>query len=166
MYLPYINGERAPIWDANARGVFFGFGAGHTKAHFFRAVLEGVSFSLKQSLEIIHLHGRGDAPVKISGAAADNSGWNQIKADILQVPVHTTLSRESSCLGAAIIAAVGSGYFTSFEEATAAMTGIDSCWEPDSTKKPYYDELFGIYKNLYPDLRENYIKAAEARKLV
>ena len=165
VYLPYINGERAPIWDAQARGVFFGFGSGHNKSHFLRAVLEGVAFSMNDCLHIMGEHIQSIPPIKVSGAAAGDAIWNQIKSDIFQIPLYTTKCKESSSLGAAIIAAVGSGLYGTVEEAAGQMTGVEFSYKPDMARKSYYEELFGVYRELYRNLRDQYIQIAKIRRM-
>ncbi len=166
LFLPYLNGERAPIWDAHARGSFVGIGSGHSNGHFLRAVLEGVVFSLNDCLSIMDVHQQSRKPIRISGAAAKDALWNQMKADIFGVPVSSMFCHESSSLGAAIIASVGTGMYEGIDEATAHMVRTDMIYEPNLSLKEYYEDLFGIYRNLYQALKGTFVSLAKIRSTV
>ncbi len=163
IYLPYINGERAPIWNAKARGAFVGFGSSNTKAEFLRSVLEGVAFSLKDCLNIMSKKESPPLQLRVSGAAAGDEIWNQLKADILGMQVVSMRCHESSSLGAAVIAAVGKGLYASMEEATKQMVQIESQYEPNMANTKYYEEMFAIYRNTYESLRGSYEQLAVLR---
>ncbi len=163
IYLPYINGERAPIWNAKARGSFVGFASSHTKAEFLRSVLEGVAFSLKDCLDIMSKKEQAPLQLRVSGAAAGDDLWNQLKADILGMQVSNMRCHESSSLGAAVIAAVGKGLYASMEEATKQMVQTESQYEPTMTNTRYYEEMFAIYRNTYESLRGSYEQLAALR---
>jgi xylulokinase len=154
VFLPYIHGERAPIWDADARGVFFGISGAHRHAHFLRAVLEGVAFSLRQVLQLVETTTR--APVEriyASGGPARLPLWNQIKADVLKRPLVIPQVTGAACLGAAMLAAIGSGWYAGAVEAAAAMVQFAQQVEPETRHAARYDDLFSLYTSLYPQLR-------------
>ena len=112
IFLPYLNGERAPIWDAEARGVFFGLSSTHRHAHLARAVMEGVAFSLRQVLARVEAAtGARVDRVHASGGPARLALWNQIKADVLGRPLVIPRETHAACLGAAMLAAIGSGWY-------------------------------------------------------
>ncbi len=163
LFLPYLNGERAPIWDALAKGSFIGFGAGHGKAQFFRALLEGVVFSLYDCLSIIHEVSEIRLPLRISGAAAGDRCWNQMKADIFGVSVTSMRCHESSSLGSAIISAVGVGMYNSFSEGVQAMVAEDETFTPDSMVHERYAELFTTFREAYKALKPVYRNLSHIR---
>lgn len=145
VFLPYINGERAPIWDSGANGCFMGVTSSHKRAHFLYAVLEGVGFSLRDNWEIINDGKFPDTVIRITGTAAGDRVWNQIKANILKTPVETMYCRETSCLGAAMLAAAGSGEYESIVEALDNMAYVENRIYPDPSTYGYYDDLFAEY---------------------
>ena len=154
LFLPYLNGERAPIWDTSARGVFFGVSSAHRHAHFARAVLEGVAFSLRQVLGVVETAtGAPVARVYASGGPARLALWNQIKADVLGRPLVIPRETHAACLGAAMLAAIGSGWYAGPQPAAAAMVQFARQVEPEARHAARYDALFGLYASLYPQLR-------------
>ena len=161
--LPYLNGERAPLWDAKARAVFCGLGAGHTSAHLALAVFEGVAFSLRSCQEIIDEKVPSRRPVIVAGSAAGNAVWNQLKADVLKRPLVEASCPETTCLGAAMLAAVGTGWYGSAAEAVAAMTREGRTYEPRQERFAYYDGMYGLFASLYRDLRPYYEKLSQLR---
>ena len=161
VFLPYIHGERAPIWDAAARGVFFGLSSRHRHRHFVRAVLEGVAFSLRQVLQVVEATiGAPVERVHASGGPASLPLWNQIKADVLSRPVVIPKVTHAACLGAAMLAAIGSGWYVDAVQAAEAMVHIARQVEPDTRHAARYDAVFGLYTSLYPQLRTAYAHLA------
>lgn len=152
-FLPYIEGERSPIWDARAQGTFCGIRSFHGTGHFVRAVLEGVAYSLWQILELV---GRSaqviNDPLVISGGGARIRLWNQIKADMTGRTVATPANPDVGVLGAAMLAAVATGHFESCEAAARGMakTGEKVFSLPEHTAR--YRELYALYCQLYPAL--------------
>ena len=162
LFLPYLNGERAPIWDASARGVFFGLSGAHRHPHFARAVLEGVAFSLRQVLELVEAAtGLPLARVHASGGPARLALWNQIKADVLGRPLVIPRETHAACLGAAMLAAIGSGWHADPAAAADAMVQIAQQVEPDARHAARYDALFPLYASLYPQLRGAFAQLAD-----
>ena len=161
IFLPYLNGERAPIWDANARGVFFGLNSTHRHAHFARAVLEGVAFSLRQVLALVETAtGAWVARIHASGGPARLALWNQIKADVLGRPLVIPRETHAACLGAAMLAAIGSGWYAGAAPAAEAMVQFARQVEPNPANAARYDALFAVYAGLYPQLRGAYAQLA------
>jgi len=162
VFLPYLNGERAPIWDASARGVFFGLSGAHRHPHFARAVLEGVAFSLRQVLQLVEAAtGALVERVYASGGPARLALWNQIKADVLQRPLVIPRETHAACLGAAMLAAIGSGWYAEAAPAAAAMVQFARQVEPTARRAARYDALFALYASLYPQLRGAYAQLAD-----
>lgn len=161
VFLPYLHGERAPLWDPAARGVFFGLSGQHRHRHFARAILEGVAFSLRHVLEVVER--AVGAPVDrlyTSGGPAAIGLWNQIKADVLHRPLVIPRVTHAACLGAAMLAAIGSGWHTSAVPAAAAMVHSAQQVDPDTRHAGRYDALYALYASLYPQLRSAYAQLA------
>jgi len=152
VFLPYIEGERSPIWDSRARGIFFGLNSQHTRFDFYRAILEGIGFSILQNFEILRgISDKDNIPdyLRVSGGGAENNHLNQIKADILGKEVVKTKVIESGLLGGAILAMMGLKIY-SFNEAVKKMVHIDRTFQPNMEKHHHhYSRLFLIYKKLY-----------------
>lgn len=152
IFLPYIEGERSPIWDSSARGIFFGLNSQHSRFELYRAILEGIGFSILQNFEILrNISNKDHIPdsLRVSGGGAENNYLNQIKADILGKKVITTKVCESGLLGGAILAMMGLGIYN-FNDAIKNMVHDDKTFYLDKEKHhKYYTHLYTIYKNLY-----------------
>ncbi len=151
LFLPYLNGERTPHNDPNAKAIYFGFTLIHSKAHMIRSTLEGVGFALKNSLEIFTDMGIECKKVIASGGGARSEVLLQIQADMLEKEIHLNYSKEQACVGAAITAAVGIGDFSSYKEACRQMVKFsDKIVYPEQDNIKIYRELYDKYKELYP----------------
>ena len=115
-FLPYLTGERTPHADSNARGVFVGIHAGHERGHLVRAVMEGVTFALRDSLELMRNLDVGAQEAVAVGGGARSEMWRQMQADVFGLPVITVGPSGGAPYGAAVLAAVGAGEFDSVEE--------------------------------------------------
>lgn len=153
-FLPYLTGERTPHADSNARGVFAGLHSGHDRGHLVRAVLEGVTFALRDSLEL--MRGLGvDATESVAvGGGARSAIWRQMQADVLGVPVVTVGPSGGAPYGAAVLAAVGSGDFETVGEACQAWIRLFDRIAPRSGSADDYDEAYDRYRSLYSRLKE------------
>jgi xylulokinase len=137
-----------------ARGVFFGLTLNHKQEHLARAVLESVGFALRHVAgELLKAGARIDE-VRVCGGQSLSKEWNQIKADILGVPVAVPRVREAALAGAAVLAGVGAGHLPDITAGANQMVRIDDVLRPDPVLHQRYEELFGVYKRLYPDLRD------------
>ena len=154
IFLPYLLGERAPIWDPNARGVFFGLGRSHARGDLIRAVFEGVAYSVLDIANRLVEMGIEISQVSASGGMARLEPINQIKADMLGVPVTLTEELETTALGAALLAGVHSGNWPSLDHAAAACIRYSTTLEPDAARTRMYRDFFGIYRGLYERLRD------------
>lgn len=152
-FLPYLLGERAPVWDASARGVFFGLGRNHTRSDMIRAVFEGVGYSVLDIADRLSGLGVEVRRVSASGGLARLEPINEIKADMLGVPVLLTEEFETSALGAAIVAGLTAGLWGSVEEATAACVRFAREYEPVPARTAMYRDFFAVYRGLYERLR-------------
>lgn len=158
LYLPYLMGERTPHLDANARGVFFGLSAMHTKSDLLRAVIEGVSFSLKDCLTVLDEMGIAVDNMALCGGGAASVLWRQMLADVYGCPVNTIASPEGPALGVALLAAVGAGIYSDVEEACSAVIEYGPVLTPvdDNTKE--YANYYELYKQLYCDLKNSFAR--------
>lgn len=154
VFLPYLDGERAPIWDVDARGMFFGIRAACSKSDMAYAVMEGVAFSLYHIYE--HLGMPEGAAVRVSGGAAQNLPLNQIKAELFGRPVLVLQETDTSALGACIAAAAGLGWFEDLEAAAAEFCKIRAVVEPCGQWRQILKQRYEIYKELYPAVKKQY----------
>ncbi|MDK2903223.1 MAG: xylulokinase [Clostridiales bacterium] len=161
IYLPYLMGERTPHLDPYAKGVFFGLSAMHTRQDMFRAVMEGVAYSLRDCLEIIREMGAEVNEIRASGGGGRSSLWRQMQADNFHNPVSTINSSEGPAFGAALLAGVGAGIYDSVPQACEATIRITGVQQPLENNLAIYDKYYDIYKQLYNDLKATFKKVAE-----
>ena len=161
-FLPYMQGERAPIWDPNARGVFAGIHLNTTKADMFRAVLEGCSFGLKQINEIIETKYQLQVESYQSiGGGAKNREWAQIKANVLNKSVHIKDVSETGVLGTCLLAGTVIGYFSSLEYAAKEIcNNTIYTLQPEQSHLRIYEELYKVFNELYPSLKSFFTLSA------
>lgn len=160
IFLPYLMGERSPLLDPNARGAFIGLSAMHTRRDLLRAVMEGVTYSQRQNLDV--LDGMHVLPQSIfaCGGGAKSPFWRQMMADTFHMPVKTVKNTEGPALGAAILAGVACGLYSTIPEAAEAMIREKDAMLPDEERGARYDKVYSIYKGLYPQLKESYAQLA------
>jgi xylulokinase len=160
-FLPYLSGERTPHKDPYAKGAFIGLSLKHTRAHMARAVLEGVAFAMRDSLEIMREMGVAIAQVRASGGGARSALWRQIQADVNKTPLVTTNIDEGPAYGAALLATVATGLYKSVEEACdAIVTVADEC-APNAAVGPVYDAWFKEYQEGYKALAPGFRRVAQ-----
>jgi xylulokinase len=152
-FLPYLTGERTPHADADARGVFFGIHGGVERAHMTRAVMEGVSFALKDSLSLMSALDVNPSGAVAVGGGAGSPTWLQMLSDVLNLPLRTVGPSEGAPLGAAMLAAVGAGTFTHAADAGNAWLTDESYVEPNQDVQATYAEGYERYRDLYPALK-------------
>lgn len=153
VWLPYLMGERTPHLDATARAAFVGVTASHTKAHFVRAVLEGVAFSLRDCLEIFKSAGVQVSTVRLGGGGAKSRLWRQIQADVYRAPVEIIDADEGAAFGAAILAGVGAGAWKTVDEACKQSIKVIETIEPNSESSEKLEGNYNAYKTLYSALK-------------
>jgi xylulokinase len=153
VFLPYLSGERTPHLDPGARGAFFGLTARHGAAHMTRAVMEGVIFSLRDSLEIMRELGVPIADVRATGGGARSALWRRLQADIYNTPVRRTVADEGPAYGAALLAGVASGTYADVDEASSVVELREEITEPDGERSKTYEEHYEVYRSLYPATR-------------
>ncbi|MCF7890951.1 xylulokinase [Candidatus Bipolaricaulota bacterium] len=161
VFLPYLSGERTPHQNAKARGVFFGISGTHDKRHFVRSILEGVTFGLQDSLELIKDMGIEPTQIRVTGGGAQSALWRKIQADIFGQEVVATKVDEGPAYGAALLAGVGSGTYKSINNAVDRCVTISSYDQPDSKNQKVYSELYSIYRSLYTSLENDYEKLSD-----
>ncbi len=159
-FLPYLAGERSPIWDEAASGVFFGLTYQTTRAHFFRAMLEGVAFSLKHNIETAERAGVMIGVMHAMGGAANSSLWTQVKADVTGKMIRIPDADAATVRGAAILAGVGAGIYISCEAGADATVKYVREHYPDSKPQAAYKMAYAIYRELYEQLAPVMRKAA------
>jgi xylulokinase len=152
VFLPYMAGERSPIWDAKATGVFFGLDYQKTRGHMIRASLEGAAFALRHNLEVAESAGAQVERLRAMGGAANSRLWTQIKADITGKTIDVPSSDTATTLGAAMLAGVATGVYNSFEDAVAATVTITRTHEPQ--QHTAYDRNYRNYRELYENLKD------------
>ena len=161
IFLPYLSGERSPIWDPNAKGVFFGLSYDKTRAHFFRALLEGAAYALEHNLQTAEKAGVSVDVMHAMGGAANSRLWTQIKADVTGKTIRVPASDNASTLGAAILAGVGTGVYPNFEEAVKKTIQIKREHVPDMEKHKLYQKYFKIYLEIYERLKPTMAEHAQ-----
>lgn len=153
VFLPYMSGERSPIWDENAKGVYYGLDFSKTKGHFVRAAMEGVALSLRHNIEVAEAAGATAKELRAMGGSANSLLWTQIKADVTGKKIIVPSSDTATTLGAVMLAGVGVGMYKSFEEAVEKTVVIKREHEPNQDNKKVYDENYQVYLQLYENLK-------------
>lgn len=161
IFLPYLMGERTPYSDPNAKGVFFGLNITSKREDMTRAVLEGVCFGLRDSLEILKGLKVPVEAVRVSGGGSKSLLWRQILADILGVKVQVINSKEGPAYGAAILAAVGCGKYKTVDEACEKLIKVNESVEPIAENVEKYNSYYKIYNSLYKALKNSFKEISE-----
>ncbi|MGZ3584137.1 MAG: xylulokinase [Ktedonobacterales bacterium] len=154
LFLPYLQGERTPHLDPQARGAWIGLTAAHTRGHLIRAVLEGVAFSLKDCFDLLSAQGLPLNQLRITGGGARSPLWRQIFADILERPIATLAADEGPAFGAALIAGTAVGLYPSLAQACAETVRLGDEIQPDPRNTEAYRAQYTLYRAAYPALRD------------
>ncbi len=152
LFLPYMAGERSPIWNPNACGVFFGLNYAKTRAHVIRAVMEGVAYALRHNLEVAREAGTQVGTLRAMGGSANSIVWTQLKADITGQPIEVPASDTATTLGAAILAGVGAGVYEGFLPAVAQTVAVRRTHRPNEALQATYAQGYARYRELYERL--------------
>ena len=155
-FLPYMSGERSPIWDPDAKGVFYGLSFDKTKGHFIRAALEGVAYALEHNLRTAAEAGVEADELIAMGGASNSVLWTQIKADVTGGKIKVPTSDTATTLGACILAGVGVGVYDSFEQAAEETIVITREQQPDENAHEQYKKSMELYLELYDDLKDTF----------
>jgi xylulokinase len=162
LFLPYIAGERTPIWNPYARGVFFGVTLGHNRNDFFRSVLEGASFAIRHVIELLETDDGIDIQeLRIGGAAAVSGVWNQIITDILGKKVVSLTQSHTEVLGAAVLAGVSQGHYPDLSHAMEKIVVPGKEFEPNPEAHAAYNRLYPLYKKLYTEVQHHFEELAK-----
>ena len=152
-FLPYLMGERSPINDTDARGTFTGLSMDSTRADMVQAVLEGVAFALRDSLEVAKAIGLKIDRSRLCGGGARSPLWRKMLANILDLPLDIPQTEEGPGYGGAMLAMVGTGAFESVAACAAALTGVKETVEPDPELSALYEERYSQFRQIYPALK-------------
>ena len=153
-FLPYLMGERSPINDSDARGVFFGLSLDNTRADLVQAVLEGVAFAIRDSFEVARSIGLSIPRSYLCGGGARSPLWRTIFANVLNIPLDIPQTEEGPGYGGALLALVGCGVYDSVRDCAAALTRVKETVEPDPILAARYDERYQKFRKLYPAMKQ------------
>ena len=154
LFLPHLQGERAPLWDSTSRGVFARLDPRAGTAEMARSVMEGVAFSVRMAFDALQRSaGTSLQRIKIGGGGSRSDVWCQIRADSLGIMLERAAAPDPAAIGAAILAGLGGGVFAALPDAVDRLVSYDARFEPDPAAKAYYDEKFHRYVALYEALR-------------
>lgn len=153
LFAPYLMGERTPHNDAGARGAFIGLSMDTTRAQLTQAIMEGVAFAMRDSVEIARELGVQIRTTKICGGGAKSTVWKQIFADVIGIPVQAIAAEEGPGLGAAMLAAVGCGSYSSVEEIAKTVVRVTETVEPELEAQARYEERYQKFRQIYPALK-------------
>jgi len=159
LFFPYLMGERV-LGTPNGRGVFFGLSLRSNIGSLARAVMEGIAFEMRRTLEIVERAGSQVNEIYTTGGGARSPIWCQIKADIYQKPVYTLTVEEGGVLGSALLGMVGSGFYPDPQTATAQCVQTARVFQPDPRRARRYDALFEIYKDVHDRLQQPFDRLA------
>lgn len=153
-FLPYLMGERSPINDTDARGVFIGMSMNTTRADMAQAILEGVAFAIKDNIEIARSVGIDIERSKICGGGARSRLWQSIFSSVLNIPLDIPLTEEGPGYGGAMLAMVGTGLFPDVRKCTEALTRVKETVLPDPVLAEKYEKRYSEYKRIYPSVKD------------
>lgn len=154
LFTPYLVGERTPHADSKIRASFIGLSGTHRREHMTRAVMEGITFSLAESLELFRQAGIDIRRIISIGGGAKNPVWLQMQADIFNIPVVSLSNEQGPAMGAAMMAAVGRGWFGTLKECADRFIGYGPIYEPIPANADIYGRLFKLYQQVYSMTRE------------
>lgn len=160
LFLPYLTGERCPYPDPQARGAWVGLTVRHRREHLIRAVLEGITFGMRDQVELMRAAGVKISQVRASGGGAASPFWRQLQADMYRANVVTINTQEGGALGVALLAAVGIGLYASVPEACNAAIQVATTLKPKAKTAAVYDRLYPKYRALYQNLRASFADLA------
>jgi xylulokinase len=156
MFLPYLSGERSPIWNPNARGVIFGLTLNHTRGDVLRSILEGGAYAVRDNMDVFTTRGLAIQGIRITGGGARSQLWRQIMADVLGVPLTRPATVETATLGAAILAGCGAGVYESPRSAAHRLVRVEDAETPRAKEHALYGQYFELFKMIYDRLLDCY----------
>lgn len=149
VFFPALSGSNSPVINGYARGIFFGLTMSHTLPHMTRALYEGNSYAFRDNIERLKVLGMDDCRIIATGGGTRSPVWMQIKADLVGMPIQVVDNPEPTALGAAMLAGVALGNFKDFGQAANCLLKYGRVYEPDPSQKARYDEMYGLYRQLY-----------------
>ena len=155
-FLPYLMGERSPINDVNATGMFIGLRPNTSRSDMYQAVLEGVAFAIKDNLEIIKKFGIDVKSSCLCGGGAKSKLWREILANVLDIELNIPVTEQGPGYGSAILAMVGAGHFDSVKTATEKFFEVKETVTPDKELSELYADRYEKYRKIYPAVKELY----------
>ena len=155
-FLPYLMGERSPINDTNATGVFIGLRPNTTRSQMLLAVLEGVSFAIRDNIEIAKKLGIDVKTSCLCGGGAKSKLWRKILANVLNISLNIPVAEEGPGYGTAILAMVGAGEYKTVGECAEKLVGIKEIVTPEDELVALYEERYNKFKQIYPAIKELY----------
>lgn len=161
IFLPYLTGERTPHADPNARGVFLGLGLRHTKAHMARAIMEGVCYGLRDSLEIFKEMELPLNEIRNTGGGARSPLWRQMQSDVFRAPLVTMAVDEGAAFGAALLGGVAGEVWPGVPSACAAAVRTREPVQPNRKASSVYNQYYRVYRGLYRSLKRNFARLAK-----
>lgn len=160
IFLPYMMGERSPIWHTNARGVFFGLSLATPRAAIVRAIMEGAAFALRHNVEVAASAGVEVREMRSVGGCSRSDPWNQIKADVLGMPVLLPRTSVGSPFGAAILAGMGAGVFPDVKKSLQEMVQLSRRFNPNPANHEMYTQRYRVFRDIYEHLKTDFDHAA------
>ncbi len=156
IFLPYMLGERAPLWHGQARGVFFGLSLATPRAAMIRAILEGVAFAMRHNVEVARTTGVTLTEIRSIGGGTRSALWNQIKADVLGLPIVLPRTSVGAPFGDAILAGMGVGLYPDVRRSLQEMIELKTRYEPTPANHEYYNTLYPIFRSIYEHLKGDF----------
>jgi xylulokinase len=147
VFLPYLAGERAPLWNPSVRGLWLGLSINSSRGDFANSILEGIGFAIRDVITVMEESGEKVKQLRVTGGIAGNDCFNQLKADITGIEILEPVQKEGELLGLAVIGSCFLSKYSSFGEASCAMVHVDKHFEPNPKNKSLYNELFEKYRN-------------------
>lgn len=161
IFLPYMMGERSPLWHTNARGVFFGLSLATPRAAVIRAILEGTAFALRHNVEVAQRAGVSIEEIRSIGGGSRSALWNQIKSDVLGIPVALPQASVGAPFGDAILVGLGLGLYPDVQSALSGMIKVRTRYEPNPANRTRYTEMYGVFRSIYDHLRDDFDRLAQ-----
>ena len=165
IFLPYMMGERSPLWNTNARGVFFGLSLSTTRPALIRAIMEGVAFALRHNMESALRAGADIREVRTVGGCSRSNVWNQIKADVLGCPILLPRAAIGAAFGDAILAGAGVGVYRDLKKSLVDIAQVKARFTPNLETRDRYERLYEIFLNIYEHLRGDYDRLNEVMRM-
>ncbi|MGD1083555.1 MAG: FGGY-family carbohydrate kinase, partial [Verrucomicrobiota bacterium] len=156
VFLPYMMGERSPLWHTNARGVFFGLSLATPKAAVVRSILEGAAFALRHNMEVALRAGAEVRELRSVGGCSRSDLWNQIKADVLGCPLLLPRTSVGSPFGAAVLAGMGVGVYPDVRKSLMGMVRLGRRFDPNQANHERYTRIYEVYRDIYEHLKGDF----------